>query len=46
MVKAISVRLFRLYQQIHHPNVPTNESGTATLGMTVAGRFLQNRKSP
>ena len=45
MVNAIRVRLFRLYPSRYMtPNVPTSERGTATLGMTVADRFLRNRK--
>ncbi len=45
MVNAIRVRLFRLYPSRYiTPKVPTSERGTATLGMTVADRFLRNRK--
>ena len=45
MVSAIKVKLFRLYPSRYiTPNVPTRESGTATLGMSVARRFLRKRK--
>ena len=45
IVSAISVRLFRLYPKRYMtPNVPTIESGTATLGITVAERFRRNKK--
>ena len=44
IVKAISDRLLRLYPSRYiTPNVPTSESGTATLGITVADRFLKKR---
>src|ERR1035437_4189610 len=45
MVKAIKLKLFRLYPSRYiTPKVPTNESGTAMLGITVAARLRQNRK--
>ena len=45
IVSAISVRLLRLYPTRYiTPNVPTMESGTAMLGITVAARFRRNRK--
>ena len=45
MVNAMSVRLFRLYPSKYiTPNVPTIESGTATLGMNVARRFRRKKK--
>ena len=40
IVSAISVRLFRLNPMRYmSPNAPTSDSGTATLGITVAARF-------
>ena len=46
MVSAISERLSRLYPHKYiTPNVPTSESGTATLGMAVAHGFLRNAKT-
>ena len=43
MVNAINVRLLRLYPSRYiTPNVPISESGTATLGITVAARFRRN----
>ena len=43
MVNAINVRLLRLYPSRYiTPNVPISESGTATLGITVAERFRRN----
>ena len=45
MVSAISVRLLiEKPARYITPNVPTSESGTATLGMNVAGRLRRNRK--
>ena len=45
IVRAISVRLFRLYPRAYMTaNVPTIDSGTATAGMTVAGTFRRNAK--
>src|SRR6267143_6123600 len=45
MVRAISVRLFRLYPSRYiAANVPTSDSGTATLGMTVAAGLRKKRK--
>src|SRR3979411_1321193 len=45
IVIAISVRLLRLYPSRYiAANVPTSDSGTATLGMTVADGLRQNRK--
>ena len=45
IVSAISVRLFRLKPSRYiTPNVPTSESGTATLGMTVAAAVRRKRK--
>ena len=45
MVSAIRVRLFRLYPSRYiTPKVPTSDSGTATLGITVAERFRRKRK--
>src|SRR6266404_7756138 len=45
MVSAISVRLFRLYPSRYiAANVPTSDSGTATLGITVAAGLRKNRK--
>src|SRR6266481_5766872 len=45
MVSAISVRLLRLYASRYMAaNVPTSDSGTATLGMTVADGLRKNRK--
>jgi len=45
MVNAMSVRLLRVYPSRYiTPNVPTIESGTATLGMTVARQFLRKKK--
>ena len=44
-VSAISERLSRLYLSwCIAANVPTTESGSARLGMMVAGRFRRNRK--
>ena len=44
-MSAINVRLFRLYPSRYMiANVPTNDSGTAMLGMIVALRFLRKRK--
>src|SRR5499426_2398653 len=44
MVSAISVRLFKLYPNMYMaPNVPTNDTGTATLGITVAARVRTKR---
>ena len=45
IVSAIRVRLFRLYPSRYiTPNVPTSESGTATLGITVAREIAQENK--
>ena len=45
MVSAIKVRLLRLYPSMYMiPNVPTSESGTATLGMIVAARLRRKTK--
>ncbi len=45
MVSAIMVRLLRLKPHRYiTPNVPTNESGTEKLGMSVAGRLRRNTK--
>src|SRR5580693_2869735 len=45
IVKAIKVRLLRLYPARYiTPNVPTSDSGTATLGMIVARTLRRNRK--
>ena len=45
MVSAISERLSREYPSRYiTPNVPTSDSGTATLGMIVAARLRRNRK--
>ena len=45
IVSAMSVRLFTLYPSRYiTPNVPTSDSGTATLGMIVARRFRRNAK--
>ncbi len=45
MVSAISERLSRLYPSAYiAANVPTIESGTATLGIMVADRLRRNRK--
>ncbi len=45
IVSAIKVRLFRLKPARYiTPNVPTIESGTATLGMMVADTLRRNRK--
>ena len=45
MVSAISVRLLiEKPARYMTPNVPTSDSGTATLGMNVAGRLRRNRK--
>ena len=45
IVSAMSVRLFRLYPSRYMtPNVPTSESGTATLGITVAASVRRKRK--
>ena len=45
MVSAMRVRLFRLKPSRYMtPKVPTSDSGTATLGMVVAGRLRRNRK--
>src|SRR3984957_4545795 len=45
MVSAISVRLLRLNPSAYiAPKVPTSDSGTATLGMTVAANVRRNTK--
>src|ERR1035437_1677198 len=45
IVKAIKLRLLRLYPSRYiTQKVPTSESGTATLGITVAARLRKNRK--
>src|SRR5438034_3561752 len=45
IVSAINVRLLRLYPSRYiTPNVPTIDSGTATLGIIVAAKFRRNRK--
>ena len=45
IVSAISVRLLRLYPRRYiTANVPTKDSGTATLGMIVADGLRRNRK--
>ena len=45
IVSAISVRLFRLYPSRYMTaNVPTSDSGTATLGMIVAGEVPQEQE--
>ena len=45
MVSAISERLFRLYPSRYMtPKVPISESGTATLGITVAEKLRRKRK--
>ncbi len=45
IVRAISVRLFRLYPSRYMTaNVPTSDSGTATAGMIVAGTFRRKAK--
>src|ERR1700683_254500 len=45
MVSAISVRLLRLKPSAYiAANVPTSDSGTATLGMTVAAKVRRNTK--
>src|SRR5262249_36977523 len=45
IVSPISEKLSRLKPRRYiTPNVPTSESGTAMLGMTVAQRFRRNRK--
>src|SRR2546422_738842 len=45
IVSAISVRLLRLYPRRYiAANVPTKDSGTATLGMIVADGLRRNRK--
>ena len=46
IVNAISVRLFKLYPNRYiTPKVPISESGTATLGMVVAEKFLRNKNT-
>ena len=46
MVSAISDKLSRLYPARYiAPNVPINETGTATLGMNVARRSRRNTKT-
>ncbi len=45
MVRAIRVRLFRLKPKRYMtPKVPTRETGTATLGMMVAGEVAQEQE--
>ncbi|CAH0291699.1 hypothetical protein SRABI106_03529 [Rahnella aquatilis] len=45
MVSAISERLLRLKPHRYiTPKVPTSESGTATLGISVAATLRRNRK--
>ena len=45
IVSAISERLSSEYPSRYiTPNVPTSDSGTATLGMIVAARLRRNRK--
>src|SRR5665213_4522946 len=45
MVRAIRVRLFRLYPSRYiTPNVPTRDSGTATLGIMVVETLRRKRK--
>ena len=45
MVRAIRVRLLmEKPARYMTPNVPTSDSGTATLGMIVAGTLRRNRK--
>src|SRR5580698_4702876 len=45
MVSAISVKLLRLNPSAYiAANVPTSESGTATLGMMVAAKVRRNTK--
>src|SRR4029450_7504390 len=45
MVRAMSVRLFKLYPSRYiTAKVPTIESGTATLGISVAESVRRNRK--
>ena len=45
MVSAIRVRLLRLNPARYiTPNVPTSDSGTARLGISVAGMLRRNRK--
>ena len=46
IVIAISERLSMLYPQRYiTPNVPSSDTGTATLGMRVARTFRRNRKT-
>ena len=45
IVSAISVRLFKLkFSMYMTANVPTSDSGTATLGITVAAKRAQEEK--